>query len=267
MEAPLTSPTSYRIDSIEGPLPRIARQTLFLGTTLVVCLCIAVVARGLLGAFEAPQSANFLMLVAVTAEVLASLFRVVWLRLHSDATRRRTLVGRFVIPSICVLCVAVAMSLTQANHWAVGSLWLVIAGGELAWWRPAMRSARLAALTVKSDANEPVEEDDEPIDAEEELGANVMQQVTRSRNDDGVEVISGVLRAEFAPGERTHNLHVAFCPPLAYEPNVVAHQLDGSPLIIRVAQSEIFGARIELRRAAAAVPTVAATIYFEVQPS
>jgi hypothetical protein len=156
--------------------------------------------------------------------------------------------------------------MTGASVWVIGGVWFVIAGGEFAWWYSEMRVTRIRTaahpevVTVEPKLSEDVDED-------EELGANVMQQITRSRNENGVEVITGVLRAEFAPGERTHNLHVAFCPPLMYEPRVVAHQLSGSPLVMKVAQSEIFGTRLELRLASEVRMNEIAMIYFEVQPA
>jgi hypothetical protein len=272
MDAHLTSSASYRVSLIDHPLSRMARRVIALSAALVLLLSVVVVIRGLLGAFEAPQSAISLMLAAFTAELLASVFRVVWRRLHPDATRRSALLARLGVPSICVLCLAIALSMAEAGGWAVGSLWLIVVGGELAWWYPQLRATQHraaedpAAIAVNRDSSAAVAEADEPIDEEDEIGADVIQQMTRSRNSDGVEVISGVLRAEFAPGERTQNLHVAFCPPLTYEPAVITHQLGGSPLTIKIGQSEIFGTRIELRRPEAASTSESATICFEVQP-
>ena len=260
MDAHLTSPTSFHADSIDDPLSRIAKQALALGAALVLVLCVVIVVRGLLGAFEAPASASFLMLAAVTAELLASVFRIVWLRLYPDATRRSALCVRLGVPSISIICLAVALSMAAASGWAVGWLWLIVAGGEVAWWYPALRSARHRNSERVTAASV------EPFDERAAIGADIIQQMTRSRNSDGIDVISGVLRAEFSSGERTHNLHVAFCPPLAYEPAVITYQLDGSPLTIKVAQSEVFGTRIELRRAADASTSERATICFEVQP-
>lgn len=265
-------PNSHRIDSSHHPLWRMARVVTTLGAALVLCLCVIVVIRGWLGAFEPPASSLALVLAAVIAELLASVFRIVWLLLHPDATRRSVLLARLAVPSVCVVCVAVALSMTGANGWTVGSLWLAIAGGEFAWWYPQVSAWQnhsaepTAAIALRFEAPEAVEDDETETEEREELAANFIQQITRSRNDNGVEVISGLLRAEFAAGERSHNLHVAFCPPLAYEPTVIAHQLDGSPLTIKVAQSEVFGARIELRRGGVAGTPDKATIFFEVQP-
>ena len=253
---------------MDDPLSRIARQTLALGAALVLFLCVVIVVRGLLGTFEAPESAAFPVFVAALAELLASAYRVVWSRLYPHATRLHTRLARLGIPSICVVCVAVAMSTTHGSGWAVSTLWLFVALSEIAWWYPETRlTGRRSLERLATVAEEPAEagKTSSAFD-EQEIAPHVTQQMTRSRNDEGVEVISGVLRAEFAPGERTHNLHVAFCPPLMYEPQVVTHQLDGSPMTVKVAQSEIFGIRIELRLTSAAQLSESATFYFEVQP-
>lgn len=273
MDAQLTSTTSYRADSSDDPLSQIARRVIALGGSLVLLLCAIVVIRGLSGEFAAPVSAIFLVQVAVSAELLASVFRVAWRRLHPDAKRQRTLLVRLAVPSLCVVCVAVSLSMADANGWAVGSLWLIVVSGELAWWYPELRakrhreSDRVTTVVAKRDGSVPaIEPDERSGEDEEDIADNVIQQITRSRSSDGVEVISGILRAEFAAGEQTQNLHVAFCPPLAYEPAVVTHQLGGSPLTIKVGQAEIFGTRIELRRAVTASTPESATICFEVQP-
>ncbi len=270
MEAHLTRPTSIPVEALDGPLLRIARQVFALGAALVLLLCLVVVVRGVLGAFGAPASIAMPILATALAELLASAFRIVWSRLYPQATQEDTRLFRVGVPFLCVVCISIALSLTPTPAWAVGGLWLIVAAGEAVWWYPEIRrvrrrsAQRSATLAIDPTPLDGLEEDRAFDD--EELAANVVQQITRSRNDDGVEVISGVLRAEFAQGERTHHLHVAFCPPLMYEPHVDTHQLDGSPMIVKVAQAEIFGTRIELRLSAAATASERSTIYFAVRP-
>src|SRR5690606_27646497 len=50
------------------------------------------------------------------------------------------------------------------------------------------------------------------VDRPEAAAADVWQQTTRTRTAEG-ELITGWVKAEFQPGERTAILHVAFCPP------------------------------------------------------
>ena len=72
----------------------------------------------------------------------------------------------------------------------------------------------------------------------------VLQQLTRSLAADGTESIHGTLFAEFAPGERTAILHVAFCPPFERLPTVDAEAEDGD---VKIAQVLHQGARLEAR--------------------
>ena len=89
-------------------------------------------------------------------------------------------------------------------------------------------------------------------EVEETLDANVLQQLTRIRNDAGVESIFGTLRAEFAPGQRHATLHVGFCPPLAGTPAIEADPAEGPDATVKVMQAFAHGARLEVRLAALA---------------
>jgi len=173
---------------------------------------------------------------------------------------------------MCVVCVAIALSIAGANAWVVGSVWIAIAASELAWWLPEWRGSM--RRTVDRDTEiaaartflEAAEDGDRFVNEEEEFGEHIIQQVTRLQNDAGIEVVQGVLRAQFVVGERTQILHVAFCPPLDYEPQIITHQLDGAPVIIKVAQAEVFGTRLELRLTTADRTAQSVAICFEAEP-
>ena len=269
-----TLPISYRVESSNHPLSHMARLATALGAALVSVLCVVVLIRGLLRSFDVPASPLLLVVAALVTEAVVSFFRMIWLRLHPQAMASSALLARLAIPSFCVLCIAVAMSLTGATVWSVAMCWLVVAGGESAWWYPVLRTLQLhglertgaVSIRFESPQASAQEADDASIDKCEEFDQNMIQRITRSRNDNGIEFISGILRAEFVGGERSHNLHVAFCPPLAYEPAILVHQLEGPPLAIKIAQAEVFGTRIELRRVASTELSETAMICFEVQP-
>ena len=63
------------------------------------------------------------------------------------------------------------------------------------------------------------------------------------------DTIAGVLRALFQPGERSHNLHVAFCPPMPGRPTVEVVQLSGPRTRVKAADVQPFGVRFDLRLA------------------
>jgi hypothetical protein len=89
-----------------------------------------------------------------------------------------------------------------------------------------------------------------------------LQQFTRSRMVDGSETIAGTLLAEFAPGERTTILHVAFCPPFERLPSVDAEVADGPACDVKLAQILHQGARFEARLARASTSLERVTIEF-----
>ena len=80
----------------------------------------------------------------------------------------------------------------------------------------------------------------------------VTQQLTRSQAADGAEEFSGWLRMPFAAGQRTGNVHVAFCPPLSAVPELHVEQIDGPTARIKTAQVLPYGVRLDLKLAVTA---------------
>jgi hypothetical protein len=74
-----------------------------------------------------------------------------------------------------------------------------------------------------------------------------LQQLLRYRHADGSESIHGKLLAEFAPGERTATLYVAFCPPFERLPEVELEISDDSFANAKLAQVLHNGAQIDVR--------------------
>ncbi len=88
------------------------------------------------------------------------------------------------------------------------------------------------------------------------------QQLTRSLAADGVEQISGWLRMPFAAGQRSGNLHVAFCPPFATTPELTVEQLGGPEVRIKMPQILPYGVRLDLKLVAPAEEPTAVLIQF-----
>jgi hypothetical protein len=84
--------------------------------------------------------------------------------------------------------------------------------------------------------------------AESSDGAPVpIQQLTRYRHADGTQTILGTLLAEFASGDRSTTLHIAFCPPFDRLPTVEAEAVDDSPASVNVTQLLHNGVQLEVR--------------------
>jgi hypothetical protein len=92
--------------------------------------------------------------------------------------------------------------------------------------------------------------------------AEVTQQLTRSETAAGTEELSGWLRLPFAPGQRTGSVHVAFCPPLRVTPELAVVQIEGPEARIKTAQLFPYGARFDLKLAAAAEEPTAVLLQF-----
>jgi hypothetical protein len=75
----------------------------------------------------------------------------------------------------------------------------------------------------------------------------LLQQLTRCRTADGSDVIRGTLVAEFAPGQRTATLYVAFCPPFERLPQIEAEIDEADLATIKLTQVLHNGAQLEVR--------------------
>ncbi len=265
MDAPLTTNGTQLIRESDDCFSRIARQSISIAAIPLVSLSVLVCIRGLFGILQAPNSTLAQLLPVIVVLSFASVFRVLWQRLYPNASSLHRLVSRLAIPSACIGCVAIALSTSGIGFVSCSLLWLAVASSELTWWYPTLRARVEPTLPhgQPREARQELEQINEEVAEEDELDLNVTQQLTRSTNEDGIEVITGILRANFNAGERTRNLHVAFCPPLEYQPKIVVHQLDDASVVAKVAQAETFGARIELRLQTPATLSEIASVYFE----
>ena len=100
-------------------------------------------------------------------------------------------------------------------------------------------------------------------DHELSLPDDVCQQITRSQSPHRGDTIAGVLRALFQPGERSRNLHVAFCPPMPGRPLVEVVQLSGPRTRVKAADIQSFGVRFDLRLATVSAQEEDVLIHFE----
>ena len=94
------------------------------------------------------------------------------------------------------------------------------------------------------------------------LSPGATQQLSRVAEEGG-EALYGLLRADFAPRQRTQSLHVAFCPPLAEAPTIECRQVEGPETSIKAAQVQPFGARFDLRLASIPSEATSVVVRFE----
>jgi hypothetical protein len=99
-------------------------------------------------------------------------------------------------------------------------------------------------------------------DSGETLPDGVSQRITRASNEQGAEMIYGIVRCDFAPHQRQQNIHIAFCPPLDSAPQLTVDQVDGPTAGIRTTVVETYGAAIEVKLKAARSDLTSVQIQF-----
>ena len=220
-----------------------------------------------MGFLVQPLSAGMLLTVAAAAVAVPAVFRLGWQRCFPGDLPQIQRMLRLAAPSCGVLLLAMSVSLPGSPAWAVAFLWLAIVCGEGTWWVLGLRSprsrpaARLSANRIVT-PQAAVTADHEPSELVRELPPDVSQQLTRCSEDDH-ELVYGMLRCGFGPGERSQNLHLAFCPPLAARPQIEVQQVEGPSVRIKAAQVESFGARLELRLTRQAESQESVVVSFE----
>jgi hypothetical protein len=98
-------------------------------------------------------------------------------------------------------------------------------------------------------------------DSTERCDADEALQTMTRRSEEGLEVVEGVIRVEFADLQREASVHLAFCPPLPGRPNVDLEDLDAHGWDLKIAAAYPFGLRLTIRRRPTG-PTTGRIAYF-----
>jgi len=99
-------------------------------------------------------------------------------------------------------------------------------------------------------------------EADEVPAEEVLQHLTRRKSIAGEEELVGWVRMPLAVGQRTGNVHVAFCPPFARIPKLVVEQIEGPEARIKTALLLPYGVRFDLKLAAAAFQSGSVLVHF-----
>jgi hypothetical protein len=207
---------------------------------------IVVAQRATAGALRSPLAPSALLLAAAAILAAAVAIRLGWLLPLGPCRAGRSDLAVMVATSFTAavlcggLCLPPETSLPAVMVFRV--LFVVEEGWAWLWFFRKWSQADFHPETQPTRL--PVDEDTpDPF---------VTQQITRRLNEDGVEELAGWLRLTFAAGQRTGSAHVAFCPPLAVAPQVTVEQIEGPEARIKTAQLLPYGARFDLKLAAAA---------------
>ncbi len=232
---------------------------IFRGLLLTASLLVVlVIARRLAGALVEPLPTPGLLAFGICLAIWAvAAHRWLASRYPGGRTWGRSCVW---LPPAVLLAICWALLLPGSSALGAAGLIAELAVAETAAWvlwrrrrtasqRPAADlSAEARAAGGPAHLGDPTEE--------------VLAETVRQRDFDSRETIRGWLRAEFAAGQRTASLHVAFCPALAGRPSCEAEQVEGPPATVRVAQVLPYGARIDVKLEAPASRPLAVRIEF-----
>ena len=222
--------------------------------------------RRLAGALAHPLPASTLMAVGLLVAVTALTARVLW-RQAASRDRHFARLDPLVtgVPFAAIVAVAVALSLPGTSPGALAAFWAIVALEEGCVWLPGF-GQRVASLLgnwprtrrrFRVDPPQPsvphaIGPPAKTGDTSEETGLipfsnEVTQQLTRTQSADGAETLSGWLRVGLPSGQRTANVHVAFCPPFARTPTLEVAQTEGPRSRIKTVQLLPYGARLDLK--------------------
>jgi hypothetical protein len=243
---------------VPEPAALVCKQLLrFTSASLaVMCLVVAVIHLFRFSIVDVIQPAFPIgWLASVFFVGITAILRSAW-RNSCDAAQGSASKTVWIVTSLAVFVWAWATTVLASNIVDVVAIWLICLTSEACWWflflQAGPKSSRLAESTEnleRDDARQPVTVFAEPDNSEllNTLGDTVVQQLTRSETEEHGEIIHGLVRCRFRAGERQQVQHVAFCPPLASQPSILVDQIDGPMAKLKVAQSESFGARFEIR--------------------
>ncbi len=278
-----------RTASWDRPAALLARWTAGAMVGLLATTAMLILWRRLASALHTPLDPLSLSAVGMTAIFVAGGARCLW---HVTSPIDWVVAA---LPSISLLGGGAALSLPGTSHAGLAVFWGLVAAEEFWVWRNLVRRSthrkRPSAQPVAQAEPEPFVEPTSraeptlsppvagmpvagmpvagmpvagmPVESFSQLPTeDMLQHLTRSRTAEGVEQLSGWLRMPFIAGQRTANIHVAFCPPFAKTPGLEVEQCDGPAVRIKTAQVLPHGARLDLKLAQASETPVAVVLEF-----
>ncbi len=234
-------------------------------TGIFVCAALMLALRRVSGALVHPLSIAMLIPTGFLSIITA--FGIRTLRRHSSdrsASSRGDLIMDILLGTSLLIFTA-TLSLPGTNAWGLGCFWLLIAAFEIWAWAPRagqwlrrLRHKKTGPEQLRIDPHQSVAAHIEPVSRlssviSDSLAApiwpakGVIQQLTRSSTAQGGDMLCGRLRLDLLAGQRTGNLHVAFCPPFAGTPEITALQVDGPEARIKIAQLLPYGVRLDVK--------------------
>jgi len=252
---------------------------------LLMSIAALIVARRLLGALSSDLPGDAMLLTALVATSVSACTRIAWRRSFPLRHCAESPLGRYAESplgrdagdswldqfvgwgsSLALAMLAVGCCY-PANRTSDCLIWLPLLVADQFWRQNFFDAGLPTAPSMKSER--------QPTNTSEASSAgaaqspnhhDIVQQLFRVREDQGQEVIYGTLRADFQAGQRTAVIHVGFCPPLEYLPEIEAESLPGQTTRIKVVQALPHGVRLDVRLSTAAEESCQAWIDMAARP-
>ncbi len=268
----------------EKPLAPLARALVSSSVVTLLLVALWFLARRAAGQLPQPLGLPMLVSVALTLVVLASVARLAWLRLGIRPTPWKSSASLLWLSLFCgVWLLAGALTIAGTGTIPLLLFWSIVLVHEGVWcwllWHPDAWPIFRRAFGVRVPGaptaepilvspslpgeREGVTEIESMMDSDDLLPLDVCQQLTRLRAEEEGDSVAGLLRAKFSPQQRSHSLHVAFCPPMVRRPKVTVVQLKGPRTRIKAAEVQPFGIRFDLRLVTASPTQQDVVIHFE----
>jgi hypothetical protein len=215
--------------------------------TLQLAIGLLLIGRRLAGALTLELPWYVLLTTAVVMMTLVTLARIAWRRafpVSSLSVAGEWMVGWGASLGLVLAAVGCSFPAFRTSDWLV---WLPILVAD-----QLLRQSFLDAGQHQLRLSEIGDACEEPpirraSASSQRRQDEVVQQLYRVRDNAGREVIYGTLRADFQVGQRSAVLHVGFCPPLEYLPEIEAAALPDRAARLKVVQALAHGARLDVR--------------------
>ena len=243
---------------------------------------VVLVVRRLSGAVAAASEPGWLIVWVLVAAILAAAARAAWFWSPRGGSTAADAIVLFV-PLAALLLTAGTLSVTQTPPIVAVALWLVAAAEELATFAlfatrvphpllPALRRRlaawrplaipfppRRAVAAGKSAQNAGASATQQGISGlalegnpSRDLVGNVLQRIERVQSADAGDILSGSVATQFARGQATAHIHLAFCPPFDRVPRLDYRQVAGPAARVKVGQVLPHGVRFDVKLASPA---------------
>ena len=204
---------------------------------LLVFLAIVFAARRLAGSFDQPLGGlSLVALAVVVGGMVIGIQRGLSNRICTD-TEYSVLSTQYLalaVASVAAAGLLGALTMCGTPAWGIGCAWFAFVSFALLLPLGTVRRLHLATPDVE----------DAAVDAPP---ADLVQQLTRQRDESGGETLHALAQAEVPAGDRVAVLHLAFCPPLEAAPQLTAHALDAEDAEVKITTAESYGVRLEVR--------------------